>query len=241
MSVTKSGLAFIFDFDNTLVKTNAFIAQQMRRAVDRIQRIDAGTTLIADNTRLTDTVLNRVLKANMPFEDIFKTLFSGTINGLPTWEVVLTEYRRDSLAMPYEATEGAVECVTWLQAHDIPMAISSSRLRGLKERLEQAGFTLDQFTCIDSLPHPDSGENMHESLNAILRPLLKKSADPMNLVYVGEHWPHDRARAKLFSAEFIAVTSGLTTRDEFLLGGVPADNILDSLGEMKFRFGHRIA
>lgn len=212
----------ILDIDNTLLATNEFVLRNIKKTMERMNV--SGTNLPA----LSDEQIISILAKNLPFEDIFKNLFTGELNGQPMAEAVLKDYRAFAPKENYIATPGALETVSWLNRQEILVALATNRVRLIEERLKQAGFTPDQFICICQPEAPELAKPHPKSLETSLNALKSHGVHKDEVIVLGDH-SHDYTAANYQGMKFVAVLQGLTPADEFEKLGLHPSLIIPDL------------
>ncbi len=217
--------AVIFDADNTLLATNKFVLDGIKKIV---LRLNSSENL--NITLPTDETIKSIQTKNLPFEDVFKELFPGEISGTNLANYILKSYRTYTSEAKYEATLGAKEAVTKLINAGIVVGIVTNRTTMLKERLVEVGFDVSHFSfmCAPaqkefSKPHPRAFE---EAVNY----LSKLKIHTHETVMFGDH-VDDYYSSHCLGIPFVAVLQGEQTRNDFLKAGVDERLIIGDLHE----------
>ena len=129
----------------------------------------------------------------------------------------------------YPAIEGSKEAILWFRNRNIPVALCTANDRaGLFHRLTMAGVRLSWFTTFntkdDTYPKPDP-----RALDSIFDSTMIKRN---NAVFVGDWYP-DLEVTRGADVEFIAVLSGVLTRETFIREGTLNDHIIDRLSDIR--------
>ncbi len=218
--------AVIFDVDNTLLATDKFVLDGIKKTIKRLN--DAGTMVALP----TDETIFTVQAKNLPFEDIFKELFVGEANGRALWEVVLENYRAHAPSEKYEATSGAVEAVQKLLGAGLVVGLVTNRVKMLVERLEQAGFDPKVFAFMCIPPAPEFAKPHPRSLDEAINHLAAKSIHAEQTVIFGDH-SDDYFSAFYRRRNFVAVLQGRTTREDFIKIGLENSLIFQDLNNVE--------
>lgn len=195
----------IFDFDNTLVATQDFILTHLEKTCNRLG-IDPPAL---------DKIQSK-LQQNPPFEKIFTDLFG--VDG----ERILAAYRENAMETPYTETSGGNIFVRTMFDQEVPMVIASNRTKMLAERLVQAGYKLEWFLGIVECDPKKPAVGAYGEAVEILKA-------PETIIAIGDHTDDFLACPKDMRTNFVAVTTGLTTKEEFLGAGVDEQNIWPNL------------
>lgn len=212
----------ILDIDNTLLATNEFVKKNIIQTVERMN---------AEGHHISippSAEINAVLGANLPFEDIFSVLFVG--KGLS--EAILANFRAHAKAQKYIAAPGAVDAVNWLNRQGILVGLVTNRVKMIEERLQQAGFLLDQFVCICQPETPEFRKPNPRSLDTALAVFSSKGVQADQLVVVGDH-TDDYYPAHYQNIKFVGIMSGFTTQADFVRAGLAEKLVILSLTELQ--------
>jgi adenylosuccinate synthase len=218
--------AVIYDMDNTLVDTDGFVMNHLRRTA---QAVNQDVYFPVPN----DEEIRRVQKMNLPFEEIFMELFPDPENYLseePLWQIILAKYRETAKDIPYLETFNGTSLVEELSGEGIFQGIVTNRVLMAHHRLDQAGYPEFEFIC-----QPESKEERKPSplsLEPALRTLFAKDIQKSEMVYVGDH-PDDYLAAKGAGVSFIAVLTGESKKEDFTGLGLEESKVINHLGELK--------
>lgn len=218
--------AVIFDVDNTLLATDKFVLDGIKKTIKRLN--NAGVVVACP----TDEVIFAVQAKNLPFEDIFKELFVGEANSRALWEIVLENYRAHAPQEKYEATLGAVTGVQKLLESGLVVGLVTNRVKMLTERLGQAGFNHQAFAFMCIPPAPEFAKPHPLAFEKALMELRAKGIHADQTVMVGDH-PDDYYSAFYQNINFMAVLQGRTTRADFVKAGVENDLIFEDLNSVE--------
>jgi adenylosuccinate synthase len=218
--------AIIYDMDNTLVDTDGFVLEHLKRTAIRMSE---EISFIIPH----DEVIKKVQKMNLPFEEIFSTLFPNPPNynfSEPLWEILLANYRKDAKGVLYSPTYFGTEVVNQMTSLGIVQGIVTNRVNMARHRLDQAGYNEFEF-----IVQPEEKE--HRKPNPLcLKPALDNLQDKgisFNEVFsVGDH-PDDYLAARDAGIKFIAVLTGESTKDDFVSLGLDENKVINNLGELK--------
>ncbi|MBT4651407.1 adenylosuccinate lyase [Candidatus Woesearchaeota archaeon] len=218
--------AVIYDLDNTLIATNNFVLDLIRKTA-----LEVGQ----DIPFVIPTVdeVAKIQKLNLPFEEIFANLFQnpiGYVREEPLWSLILKRYRERAKSMHYLGVDKGVEVVKALKENGLLQGIVTNRIRMASERLEQAGYP--EFSFLFSPESKEDRKPSAKAFNLALKTLSEKGIDKSWVLSVGDH-PDDYVASKAAGLKFIGVVSGNTSREEFLSVGLGDERIIDNLGELK--------
>ena len=199
----------IFDFDNLLVATNQFVIDHLSKTCQK-----------SNMTLPTSEIITAVLKKNLSFENIFTELFGDRGAG------ILATYRDTAMETPYRATEEGLEFVQGQLALGILMIIVSNRVNKLEERLTQAGYNPKDFLAILKAEPAKPDQKAYDPAIALLQ---EKEIPKSRIKIFGDHPDDYLACPDDLRTNFVAVTTGLTTREGFIKVGVNEQNIWQSL------------
>jgi adenylosuccinate synthase len=218
--------AIIYDMDNTLVDTNGFVLDHLRRTA---MKVCQETPFMIP----TDEEIKFVQKRNLAFEDIFVSLFpdpGGYLRDEPLSSVILTRYREDAQEIPYVSTLGGIEIVNEMSFLGIVQGIVTNRVKMARHRLDQAGY--GEFAFI---VQPEEKEHRKPSplcLNPALDYLQEKGISTKEIISVGDH-PDDYLAAQGAGVKFIAVLTGESRKEDFVELGLDESMVVNNLGELK--------
>jgi adenylosuccinate lyase len=217
--------ALLFDADNTLMASTSYVKNTMKLAIEKLK--ESGDVYVITPA---EEEINKVLKENPPFEDIFKKLFPGVYNGRELWEIVIEKYRAIATDLPYSATSNAVDALKKLKKQGYVLGVVTARLNMLDVRLSQCGFNLDDFAFL-STPKDQSHKKPHpKAFEPALEELKKKGIDRNETVMFGDHFD-DYFSAKGQGLHFIGVLQGSITKEEFITEGLEENLSIDDLSQ----------
>jgi adenylosuccinate lyase len=217
--------AILFDVDNTLLATDFFVLENIKKVVKKL----VATGLILPV--LSDQEISKVQAENLPFEEIFQRLFIGqTSDGRQLWEIVLESYRAEVKDLSYQSTAGSVEAIKKIVGAGLVVGLVTNRVKMLQERLKQAGFDISDFAFMSlplskefAKPHPRAFE---EALNK----LRKMNIYADQVIVFGDH-ADDYYSAFYQDINFVAVLQGQTKREDFKKTGIEDGLIIEDLSE----------
>ncbi|MFH1292146.1 MAG: lyase family protein [bacterium] len=215
-SLIKDIKAVLFDVDNTLIASNEFVFHNIKETINRWQNMGHNLVSVADEE------ITRILAKNLPFEDIFKSLFPND------WEGILANYREHAVNQPYRATVGAIKAVQDIKMHGMVIGLVTNRVRMLEERLGQAGFNTENFEFMCMPPSKEYGKPHPRAFEDALNRLKIKGIDNSQVLVFGDH-TDDYYSATYNQLKFIAVLQGYTSRGEFIDVGLEDSLIIDDL------------
>lgn len=216
----------IFDADNTLLATDKFVLDGIKKAVIRLDEQGIEISLP------TDDEIKVVQAKNLSFEDYFKELFVGLVNGRNLWELVLENYWVHAPSDKFEATAGALGAVKKLLEAGLSVGIVTNRVKMLTERLEQAGFDCKDFLFISS-PNTSGFSKPHpRAFEEALKQLAERSIYVDQTVMIGDHLD-DYYPSFYQNINFAAVLQGLTTGEDFVKCGLESSLIFADLSDIE--------
>lgn len=216
LDVLDAARAVIFDCDDTVIAT--------AKSRWDVLIATAGTFGVA----LTE---ERIRGAwGLPFDSLIRAL-------VPTigHDDYVRRYRAAMLRTAAEPCAGAAELLRQLSARAVTMEIVSSSSRDLiMQDLKQ--LELDRyFERVYGQEQTGVHKPDPKVLYVVIGDLLERGFQPNDLVYIGDS-VRDYTVAAGNDIEFIAVLSGLESREELNAAGVPNERIVDELTEL---LGHR--
>lgn len=219
--------AVIFDVDNTLLATNKFALDGIKKTVQRLNSYGRFQIVLP-----TDEIIKTVQAKNLPFEDIFKELFAGEFEGRLLADLVLEDYRAHATEEKYEATPGSLEAVKQLIETGMVVGLVTNRVKMLEERLIQAGFDVSNFAFMCTpleknfcKPHPKAFEEA-------IKYLASKGIQKDEMVMFGDH-TDDYYSSYCQGIQFVAVLQGELTKDDFVKIGVDERLVVKDVSEIK--------
>ncbi len=144
----------------------------------------------------------------------------------------LTEYLKDYHNFNYPPMPGAKETLLALYQQGIILAIVSNRLKiTLNFRLKRAGLNPNIFCQILSPEDTKFRKPDPRVFNPLLQKLKQKNITPTEVVYIGDTVKYDLVTAQSHKPplHFIGITSGATTKEEFLRAGLEEKFVISSL------------
>lgn len=211
--------AIIYDLDNTLVATDAYVQEHLLETIQLLGLPGVSSSLIA-----------QVQKRNLPFEDLFKELFSDKA------ELVLSEYRKTAVSKPYFSTKGAADLVKKFQEQNLVQGVLTNRTKLAAERLGQAGFS--SFAFILS-PAPEFRKPHPQAFSPAIQWLNDHGIKLNEAITFGDHLD-DYLSAKSAGIDFCALLTGQTTREEFVSAGLPENKIFEDMGQLGKIVSHEL-
>lgn len=215
--------AIIYDLDNTLTATNQFVLNLIKRTAlhtsQEIYFFPPG-----------DEEIIAVQKKNLSLEEMFSTLFPnppGYPREEPLWRIILHKYRERGDKMPYTSTYQGRETVRELKEKGLIQGVLTNRTRLAKERLEQAGYPELNFILSPENKKPDP-----KAFNEVLAVLENQGISKKEIIAVGDH-SDDYLAAKGAGIAFLAVLSGLMSKEEFMKLGLEEEKIINDLSQLK--------
>ncbi len=224
--ISKEIKAVIFDVDNCLIASNDFVVKNIESTVDRLNQ---GGFSVPQPTK--DDIY-RVQTKNLPFEDNFKELFVGQINGREMWEVVLAKYREYAPNEKYDPTPGALEAVKKLKELRLVVGLVTNRVRMLPERLAQAGFNTEDFAFMHIPPEPEFRKPHPRAFEEAIKYLENIGIRPEQTIMFGDH-SDDYYSSFYQNIKFVGVLQGRTTREEFHEIGIEDSLIVEDLTDIE--------
>lgn len=203
--------AIIYDMDNTLVATDAYVQEHLLATVQQLNFLNISPKTIAE-----------IQKKNLPFEEIFKELFQDKAG------LVLEKYRETAPTKPYFATPGAVELTTKLNEMKVVQGILTNRTKMAAERLSQAGFSAFSFVLS---PLPEFRKPHPQAFEPALQWLAAQGITKNEILTFGDHLD-DYLSAKAAGIDFYAVLTGQTTKEDFLAEGLAEEKIFGNLRQL---------
>lgn len=204
----KTPKAVIFDFDDTLVDTEAFFLSHLTKTLIKTYGEEYDKTFI-DSAK-------EAWAQNLSFEDIFKTIFKED------GEKVLETYREDALETKYTPRTGMLEYVNQLKNENTLLYILSNRTRLLDVRLDQAGFNSKDFQiyeAVDKKPSP-------LAYAQVLEDIEEKEIEQDEVLIYGNHIDDYRALPKEWEHNFIALPINQDMCDRFKGLYIEGENIM---------------
>lgn len=219
--------AIIYDLDDTLIASHQFVLDLLRKTAQEVnQEIYFPLPSEAE--------IIRALKKNVSFEEIFNLLFPNPASysrEKSLADLILARYREKAQNKSFWSTEGSIDLTSFFRQQGLVQGIITNRERMTWERLRQAGYG-DDFSFLftpqaqeERKPHP------HSFLNALTF-LAEKGIQKEEVLSVGDH-PDDYLASKAAGIDFVAVLSGLNSKEEFLNLGLGENKIILSLNELK--------
>jgi HAD superfamily hydrolase (TIGR01549 family) len=205
--------AVIFDLDDTLVKTHVVKwAQHKAIAKDRFGR------------ELTEARLRE--HWGKPFE----TLISALHQDEDTIENLLKLYAATTDDFPKEIQRDSMGTIRALLERGIQLGVVTATTKDfvLKD-MKRLDFPLEEFFCIQAADDTEFHKPDPRVFDPILRKLQEMGIEKEGTVYVGDALT-DFYAARDAGLDFIAVTTGLNSAEEFKAIGV--SKVLSSLGEL---------
>lgn len=201
--------AVIFDFDDTLVKTREVKWQQHKAVAKQFYGIDLHEDVLA-------------AQWGKPYDEVLRHIYENadTIENMRAAKLSLEDQ------FPIVAQEGVIEMIKRLQKKQVPLSILSSSLHDLVVNdLRRLGFPIEAFFMIQG----SESTTTHKPDPAVFEPILsglKQKGISEHIVYVGDSLS-DYQAAKAAGLDFIAVTTGMVSREAFDSAGIKT--ILDKL------------
>lgn len=207
--------AIIFDIDDTLVQTMQCKWDALKATAKKYYHLE-----------ITDEHIKKFW--GIPFQPMLRGIFSDC----DTYEAMLKHYTETSKNFPMQAHFGAIKAINQLKKQYLIAALTSSSKSLIFKDLQDAKFNLNDFyfiqTSEDTTVHkPDPGVFI-----PVEERLKKKGIAPENIVYVGDGL-RDYEAAKKAGFQFIAITTGLTLREEFEKAGVKSPHIIQNLSQFQ--------
>lgn len=208
-NLTREVKAIIFDIDNTLIATDKFVIDNIKKTATRLRACG-----MFDIRMPIDEEIIRVQAKNLPFEEIFQELFPGEKNEQNLWEVVLAKYREHAPNEPYEATPGAVQAVQKLIDMGFVVGLVTNRFKMIEDRLTQAGFDTNNFSFMCTPPAKEFSKPHPRAFEEAIEILQTKGIQSEQTIMFGDH-PDDYYSSFYQNIKFVAVLQGRTTREDF--------------------------
>lgn len=204
---------FLFDFDDTLVRT-------LDRAVDAM--IETAKVFYD-----LDIDKKHILKFwGLPFEEHMKSVFKN----VDSVKNLQENYFKIRPKHKLEIHDGVFELFDKIKLdNNLLGLVSSASIEMIKKDLEDLNFKRDQLDIILSATDTEFHKPDPRVFNKVFEEFedMKKE----NITYVGDNI-RDFQAARDAGLEFYAVLTGVTTREEFLSEGLNESNILETIGEL---------
>ena len=206
--------AVIFDFDGTLVNSTEFVISHI-----------TDTCKIMGVKIPQRSEIFKILKLNLAFEEIFERLF-----GKPLDEQILTKYRETAYERGFQPINGAILFVQKLAEQKIPLIIATNRIKMLEFRLTQAGFKREWFYALSELEFkkPDP-----KAFYPLIKVIENLGVERNGIYFFGDHIDDFVSCPPYLKDNFLALTTGITSREEFLSVGVDKKNIFSDYTQIK--------
>ena len=215
----KSYQVYVFDLDDTLLATY--------RSVTSLHY-----PLVAERLGLRYRGEEAARRTwGQSFEEGLPAIFEGDA----TPDQVVSELARVHAEHPLAPAEGALHILRTLRKHGKFLAIVTSGAPGIVEQGIRRGLELtpETFDCVYSTVQHGTAKPSPVILDAIFTELERTRGartDPREVVYIGDSLS-DYRTAKSHGVDFVAVTTGVHTREDFLAEGLAAEWIFASLKE----------
>ncbi len=206
--------AIVFDIDDTLVQTIGCKWLALKSTAKKYY-----------NLKVTDQQLKKFW--GMPFQ----TMLTGVFSHVDKFETIKERYIEHSKQFPMRAQPGAVSAIGKLKKKYLIAALTSSSRSVILKDLEDSKFNLKDFYFIQTSEDTPFHKPDPKVFEPVLAKLKKLNILPKNILYVGDAVRDFEAASKA-GFHFIAVTSGLTSKNEFEKSVVAKKNILNSLIEL---------
>ncbi len=214
--------AVIYDLDNTLLATDAYVRLLLKRTAELVARFIRFRVP-------SDAEIIEVQKKNLPFEEMFDLLFPTPDNYLgsePLAKLILSKYREAAKNIGYSATPNGIATFKTLENKGVVQMIVTNRSNMAQERLKQAGYPENYFIF-----SPDSKEQRKPSPEAFKTALLtleSRGIRKEEILSVGDH-TDDFLASKAAGLDFAAVLTGSTTKKDFEAAGLSKEKMLPDL------------
>ncbi len=205
--------AVIFDFDDTLVESRLAKWDQHKHVGKKFYNIDLKDETLHEHWGKPIHILAPELyEHSEPWEEMHQKLIST---------------KKD---FPKKLYPGSVTALNELLDNSIKIGIISAATRmDITEDLVKFNFPLERFTIIQGCDET----NVHKPNPEVFTPALKKLEEEgielKDILYVGDSID-DLKASTLAGIDFIALTTGLYTREDFKKLG--AKTILKNIGEL---------
>ena len=189
--------AVIFDFDDTPVDPSTFFARHIQQKIEHLFPPNKQKDLIEKALQLRDS--------NIGFEDIFLKAFEEK------GPLVLEKYREDAMDTPYTPRDGMAQLVEMLLEKGTKLYILSNRTNKLAQRLEQAGFTKEDFEIYEAVEKKPN----QLAYSEVFEDLKKQGIEKEEVVIYGNHISDYLALPDKWRDRFIATPRTLESFEEF--------------------------
>ncbi len=194
--------AVIFDFDDTLVESRLAKWAQHRHVAREFYNIDLKE----------ETLLEHWGK---PLHNLIEELYERS----DTLENMMTAVISTRDAFPKKPYMESVNIVKKLLSADIKVGIlSAATRRFIIEDLKKFGFPVEQFFMIQGASETLVHKPNPDVFTPLIEALKKEDIDKEEIVYVGDSL-YDLKAATQAGLYFIAITTGLYSRDDFEKNG----------------------
>lgn len=202
----------ILDWDDTVVLTT-----NRRR------------TLLVETIREFEPITNEsaaVSAWGAPFAELVHAIAPGL-----SMERLLPRYLKAMTANPPMLTRGAAEFLRFLRQHNSHTIIFTSSTRTLVEHDARMLAIINLIDDIWSSDENSFSKPDPRALSNFLSAELTSSVRLSDFCYIGDSLS-DYAVADGVGVQFMGVTTGATTREDFLRHGVPDERVWDSLRDL---------
>jgi len=205
--------AIIFDFDDTLVESRLKKWAQHKLVSKKFYNIDLSYEMIREHWgKPFNELLGLLYKNGDTYENMHKAIRS-----------VHNQFLKD----PYEHANRVVDTIL---KKGIEVGVLSAALREhLNEELERAGFPVPKFFALQGADETEVHKPDPRVFDLILAKLSEKGVSRNEVLYVGDSLL-DLQAAKGAGLHFIAVTTGLYSRNDFLAEG--AETVIDDVKDL---------
>jgi adenylosuccinate synthase len=218
--------AIIYDMDNTLIASHRFALLMLKRTMDKVSKV-------VEFKRPSDEEIAAVQKRNPNFEKMFDELFpdpESYFGEEPFSRLMLAKYREDAYKFDMGATKEGVNTFNLMARQGLVQVIVTNRTKMASLRLQQAGYP--EVERIFSPPSDAEKKPSPKAFEPALNHLNSLGIAKDEVLSIGDH-PDDYLASKSAGIDFVAVLTGLNTKEEFESLGLDKGRIIENIGLLK--------
>lgn len=205
----------VFDFDGTLLNST-------REGLNRFIQIATNLGLEIDDDMIATT--KRAWGA--PGHVLTSTCWPHISH-----EIFMHEWETFDSANPIALLPGVVDVLTVL-AQYVPLSLLTARSWSTHAQMRFHGIR-EHFSFVCTLDDSPMPKPHLESIRPLLEQYHQRGIELNDLVLVGDSVRIDYALARALDVDFIALTWGSSSRNDFLAAGLDSSSIIDALEELQ--------
>lgn len=207
--------AIVFDVDDTLTQSMKCKWQGLQKTARKFYGVD-----------LTRDTIKKFW--GLPFEEMILKMIPQASD----LNTITQQYLEVTREFPMTAQDNGPALINKLKKQYLLAALTSSSREFIIKDLEDAGYRMSDFIFIQTSEDTNFHKPDPRVFLFVTGKLSKRNINTPEILYAGDSLLDFKA-ARGAGIQFIAVTTGLVSKEDFIIEGVEKENIISDLSALK--------